>query len=210
MSPSACRWPRASGHPQLVGSHRHTGHTAHDFHENPDAPLWRDCLDRPHKIRKGPRGQPHLISGIQKLRRQELAGGVAAQHQLAHDIERHGCRLLAEAHQSRDAIGRVDCAPVPRARVERHENVSRKKRSWRGDELSPHPFRAILCRQEGPKPLQLEIALGNVTAVRLQLRQKPARTSIVKRHHKSPLISERMALPSSKRQILFRAAWSQK
>lgn len=205
MSPAACRWPRTSGHPELVGSHHHAGLTAHDLHKHPDPSLRGDCLNPSYEVRKGTGGQAYPISGPQKLRWKKLARGVAAQHQLADDIERHWRRFPPEAHQPRDPMRRVDRTPVTRACVDLHENISGKQWLRRCDELSPHPLRTSLRWQEGPKPLQLQIAISNVRAVRLQLRQKPAHTSFLKRHRDSPLITERMPSIRAARQVLFRA-----
>lgn len=87
------------------------------------------------------------------------------QHQLADDIDGHGRRVLAKAHQSRDAMHRVDHVPVTRACVDLHENIPGKQWPRRRDELSPHPLRTILCLGKGPKPMQLQAAFSNVRAV---------------------------------------------
>lgn len=57
-----------SNRPKLVRPDRNPGLSAHDFHQDPDAPVGRNLLDLGHKIRERPLGQCDLIAGLQDLR----------------------------------------------------------------------------------------------------------------------------------------------
>lgn len=82
---------------QLVGLNGNARLPAHDVHQHPDAPVRRHELDCGDHIRKRSLCHRHFIAGLEKLRRQQLALLIAAQHQLADQIKRDWRRLFAKA-----------------------------------------------------------------------------------------------------------------
>ena len=105
-----------------------------------------------------------------------------------YQIQRHRRRFFAEAHQPRDAVGRVHGAPEPAGDIESYENVTGKQGAHGGNELAVPLPRFLFHWQEGVEALALEVLIRDAGAVRLQLRQKPACAAIVESHFVTQLI----------------------
>ncbi len=191
------------GGPQLVGVHRNARLSTHDLHQDPDTSIRRDLFNLGYKVGKWPLGQRHLITGIQELWRQQFSRRVTAQHELCDQIQWDRRRLLAETYKPRDAVGRVYVAPKSTCHVKGHENVAGEQWPHGRNELAIALACFVFQRQEGFEALTREALIRDVGAVRLQLRQKPARPSIVKRHHAPPIAIERVPSRSARGKYSF-------
>src|SRR5579884_1454648 len=69
-----------------------------------------------------------------------------------------GCGTSAH-HQSRDAEGAVDAAPLVAVEIERNEQIAREKRRLDGAQLARVPHRLVALWHEGAEILVVEIAL---------------------------------------------------
>ncbi len=89
----------------------------------------------------------------------EDAAPVGRGDQRLDHAARHRLRHLAAHHQSRDAEGAVDAAPLVAVEIERNEQIAREKRRLDGAQLARVPHRLVALWHEGAEILVVEIAL---------------------------------------------------